>query len=124
VEIRSPGERDAQFLQLRLAGVSIGTIAHRYKVRERVVLKALDKLLPTLDAATRARYLRESLGTLDMLQSWWTSEAKRSATACSLVLKIQEQRSTLLGLNAPIRLDPIQVVAAAAPEESSTQLLP
>lgn len=122
VEILAPIERDQAILQLRLSGVSVARLARQYHLTERAVCRILDKLLPVITPETRARYLRESLGTLDQLQSWWTADARSSPAAAGLLLKIQEQRSTLLGLNAPMRLDPIQIVAAATPERgSSTQ---
>jgi DNA-binding NarL/FixJ family response regulator len=58
VDIR---ERDQQILQLRLSGVSIPQIAKRYRLTDKAVVRAIDKLLPTLDVATRARYLKETL---------------------------------------------------------------
>jgi hypothetical protein len=123
VEILTPAQRERELLQLRLSGVSVAELSRRYRLTDRAVLKAIDKQLPALDATTRARYLKQSIATLDLLQSWWTGEAKRSPTACGLLLKILDQRAQLLGLQAPLRLDPIQVVNAASAPESSTAAL-
>jgi hypothetical protein len=103
--------------------VSVPQIGKQYRLTDKAVVKVLEKLLPTLDVATRARYLRESLGTLDMLQAWWTGQARTSAVAAGLVLKIQERRSALLGLDMPVRLDLQVLQAGDRPQEGSTEAL-
>ena len=125
VEITSPDECDAQVLHLRLAGVSVRRIGRQYGLTDKQVLAALDRTLPTLDAEARARYLRESLGQLDELSSWWYGQAKTSAPAAMLCLRINERKAALLGLDAPqhVRLDPVQIIANAGPQQGSTEAL-
>jgi hypothetical protein len=125
VEITSPDECDAQVLHLRLAGVSVRRIGRRYGLTDKQVLAALDRTLPTLDAEAPARYLRESLGQLDELSSWWYGQAKTSAPAAMLCLRINERKAALLGLDAPqhVRMDPIQIIANAGPQQGSTAAL-
>jgi hypothetical protein len=125
VEITSPDECDAQVLHLRLAGVSVRRIGRQYGLTDKQVLAALDRTLPTLDAEARARYLRESLGQLDELSSWRYGQAKTSAPAAMLCLRINERKAALLGLDAPahVRLDPVQIIANAGPQQGSTAAL-
>jgi hypothetical protein len=125
VDILPQAQRDEQILTLRLSGVSVAQIGKKYRLSDKAVLRVIDKLLPTLSAASRARYLQTSIATLDLLQSWWTAEARTWTAACSLVLRICEQRNQLLGLFAPVRVGPIEIVNAAQPqpEGGSTQEL-
>jgi hypothetical protein len=122
VEALESAERDQQILQLKLSGVSTKQIGKRFHLSDRAVASALDRVLPQLDSVERARYWKASVATLDMLQSWWTAEAKSSPAACTLLLKILEQRSMLLGIQAPVKLD-LQLAASAEPTQTSTQLL-
>jgi hypothetical protein len=125
IEITSPAEHDAEILQLRLSGVALRRIEKQYNLTEGQVLASLDRTLPLIDAATRARYLREAIGQLDQLQSWWTAEARHSAAACALLIKINERRCALLGLDAAqhSRMDPTRVVEEAGPDQGSTAQL-
>jgi hypothetical protein len=120
VEIQT---RDQLIMQARLKGESVAVIAKRHKVQERVVLSILDKLLPTLSSSTRAQYLRLSISQLDALSAYWWERAETSPTAATLVLKINESRRQLLGLDAPTRLDLVQILSSAKPEQTSTDEL-
>jgi hypothetical protein len=126
VELISPDDLDRKVLALRLAGVSIRKVGRELKLTDKQVLASLDRGLPRLDGPARSRYLRESLAQLDELQSWWHTAARTSATAAAIVLKVNERRGALLGLDAPahLRLDPVRIVAGAEPQESSTEALP
>jgi hypothetical protein len=117
--------RDQQVLGLRLAGVSTRKIARELKISDKEVIAALYRALPVIDAAYRARILREELERLDQLQSWWHTQARTSATAAAIVLKIAERRAQMLGLDAPahVRLDPVQIVAGAEPQPYETAAL-
>jgi hypothetical protein len=120
VEFLTLAERDQQMLQLRLAGVSITTIASRYKVKPKTVMTALDSLLPSLNNETRARYLKESIAACDLLTSWWWAQSRTSLGAAALILKIQERRAALLGLDTPAQVRVDLAVAGAGPQQSST----
>jgi hypothetical protein len=122
-QLLTPAARDQQMLQLRLAGVSIGVIAQRFKVRPKKVLDALDALLPELNNETRARYMRESIAALDTLASWWWGQAKTSMGAAALCLKIQERRASLLGLDTPAHVKVDLVTEGAGPQQTSTEEL-
>jgi hypothetical protein len=123
VELLTPNERAQQMLQLRLAGVSINTIAHKYKVKSKTVLAALDSLLPALNNETRARYMQESIAALDQLSAWWWAQAKTSMGAAALCLKIQERRASLLGLDTPAHVKVDLVANGDGPQQTSTEEL-
>jgi hypothetical protein len=122
VTFQTAAERDREILQLRLAGISISQIARRYRCKEKTVVAALDAQLPLLDNETRFRYLREAVSQLDQLTAWWWTAAKTSATATNIILKINEQRAQLLGLNAPAKIDLVRV-NEAPPPMSTEELL-
>jgi hypothetical protein len=115
----SAAQRDKEILELRLAGVSISQIAHRYRCKERTVVAALNNQLPLLDNETRFRYLRESVSQLDKLMSWWWPKAKDQPAAASLCLKISEQRAQLLGIGAPVKVDVVRI--GDEPTQTSTE---
>jgi hypothetical protein len=125
VELTVSSERDQKVLGLRLAGISTGKIGRELGLSNKEVIAALERALPVVDASYRARVLKEELARLDQLQAWWYSAAKTSGSAALLCLRIAERRAQMLGLDAPqhMRLDPIQLVASAAPRENSTAAL-
>jgi hypothetical protein len=126
VELTTPSERDQQVVALRLAGVNLARIAREVGLGgTKEVIAALERALPTVDAAYRGRILREELARLDQLQSWWYAAAKTSASAAAIVLKIAERRAAMLALDAPqhVRLDPVQVIAGGEPKPSSSEAL-
>lgn len=72
----------------------------------------------------RIRLIHRQLERLEELKRTFPERAKDGDVASgSLVVRIQERRSTLLGLNAPIRVDPVELVRAEKPQLSSTQQL-
>jgi hypothetical protein len=121
IELTSPGQRDAQILALRLAGVSIRKIAAEFKLGDKAVLEALDRTLPCLDATTRARYLRESLAELDQLKSWWSQRAKDSAAAASILLKINERISCTLGLDQPAATR-VEIITSQSADQTNNSM--
>ena len=123
VEILTQSERDQRILQLRLAGVAVRRIGKQFRMSDKSVLAALDRTLPAVDAVSRARLFKQDLATLDQLQAWWFAQAKTSPTAAGIVLKILERRSQMCGLDAPVRLDPIQITTGGKPQQSSTAQL-
>jgi hypothetical protein len=123
VTFQTAAERSRRMVELRVAGASLDQIARLFKVKQQTVINALNDLLPALDIETRARYLRESIQQLDSLNSYWWAQARTSTAAASLCLRICEQRALLLGLNAPVRLDPVRVTVGNGPAEGSTEQL-
>jgi hypothetical protein len=61
-ELTTPSERDQQVVALRLAGVNLARIAREVGLGgTKEVIAALERALPTVDAAYRGRILREEL---------------------------------------------------------------
>jgi hypothetical protein len=123
VEILTPADRDRRVLQLKIAGASVRAIGRQFRMTDKAVLAAVDRGLPTLDSVARARIFKTDLATLDQLQSYWFAQSKNSPIAANIVLRILERRAQLLGLDSPIRLDPIQIVSNGQPPEGSTEAL-
>jgi hypothetical protein len=107
-------DRDQRMLDLRVGGVGVRAIARQFKINIKMVLEVLDRLLPTVTVEDRMRILRTDLERLDQLEAVWFKTAKEEsdAQATSLVLRIQERRSSLLGLDAPAKIDIAQVSQA------------
>lgn len=55
-----------------------------------------------------------------MIQDFLPTSHSRDDKAANVILKAQERKATLLGLNAPLRVDPIQLAQESAPQLSST----
>jgi hypothetical protein len=122
VTFQTTAQRDREILQLRLAGIGISQLAHRFRCKERTIIAALNNQLPQLDNETRFRYLRESVSQLDQLMSWWWPKAKDQPAAASLCLKINEQRAQLLGIGAPVKVDVVRI-GDEPPQTSTEELL-
>jgi hypothetical protein len=69
-------DRDTQVLALRLGGLSIRRLAHRFKCSENTILDILDKALPPLSPETRIRLYREDIARIDDLLLAFYGSAK------------------------------------------------
>ena len=114
-------ERDEQIYTMRLAGVAIRTVARKFNVSVADVNAAVDRQMPRIDNAYRARCLSMDCAALEKLQGRFLAQALTGDVAAGhLVVKVAERRARALGLDAPLKLD---VISIAAPPESSTQAL-
>ena len=79
----------------------------------RDVNQALDEhAARALSPAERVRTIDVELMRLNELQKAFFPQAKgREIGAGALIIKIQERRATLMGLNARLKVDPIQLAA-------------
>lgn len=101
-------QRQAQAVELRLAGVSLTKIAeavgysHASGARQ-AIMAALQEMLPE---ETRNEARRREVATLDRLQaSNFAAAMSGDEKAATIVLRCVAQRSKLLGLEAPVQLD-------------------
>ena len=111
-----------KMLRLRVIGHSERKIAAVFKVSQTAARNAINRMLPIVDTAYRVQAHGLELARLDELQAAYHEKAAsgNNETAAALCLKIGEQRSALLGVNAPTRLDMQLVEAASAPVLTTT----
>ena len=57
------------------------------------------------------------------MQTYLPKALKGDLPAANLCIRICEQRAMLMGLNAPAKVDPIQLSVAASPKPTSTDLI-
>jgi hypothetical protein len=112
---------DDGILKARIGGRSVLRIACERGVTEAAVDEALDR---RADAMLSGKHLRRALmlqlARLDELVEVFHPKALGGDPICgALVVKIEERRSTLLGLNAPAGFA-VEVIKPAPAEQAST----
>ena len=111
-----------KMLRLRVAGQSERRIAAQFNISQAAVRTTINRMLPVVDTAYRVQAHGLELARLDELHSAYYDKAAsgNNETAALLCLKIVEQRSNLLGVNAPVRLDMQLVEQISGPTPSTT----
>lgn len=114
--------RHQDAVTLRANGKSVREIARLLGCTQRDVNEALDEHAKrSLTPQNRARLIGSELATLDAMSEPFIKAAKAGDhQSAVVVLKIQTRRALLLGLDAPVRHDPIQLIAASEPQVTST----
>src|SRR5262249_53355068 len=109
--------RDDFILEERLAGRSARSLSKELRCTVGEVDAALDRVLPKLDNAMRLRHISLDLHRLHELLKVFRTRAieKADVQAGLLCVKILERKAALLGLDAPTKLDIVQVQAQEAP---------
>jgi hypothetical protein len=114
-------DRDQQIFQLRLMGESVGNIARQFRLAPEQVVAIVSAQCTSISEQFRKHTLELELERLDDLERPYYPKARegnhQSLAAC---LKIAELRADYLGIRAPVRVDPVQLVAMAAPQKTST----
>jgi hypothetical protein len=118
-----PSELDLQIFKERLGGQSERDLARKFGLSMKEVWRAIDRALPTLDTAARARAIAIEYSRLDSLFATFFEKAKGGdAPAATVCLKIHERRAIMMGLEcAPRRDDPTQ--AQIERRMSSTEII-
>jgi hypothetical protein len=122
--MESESERlDRQIVDMRIAGKGEGEISRLLAVTIADVHRAVDaQASATLSAPNRVRMIYLQSQRLEELEAAFMPQAKSGDVASgALVVKIQERRATLMGLNAPLRVDQIQLPDAIHPQLTSTE---
>ena len=103
-------ERDGEILKHRLVGVSIRAIARRFRVPISEVNAALARAMPAIDSPTRVNEIKLELARLDVaLKPVFARVIEGDLAAISVMIRLSERRSELLGLNSPLRIDAVMV---------------
>ena len=103
--------RDDFILQERLSGRSARSLSKELHCPVSDVDAALDRVLPKLDNAMRLRHISLDLHRMDELLKVFLARAteKVDVPAGLLCVKILERKAALLGLDAPTKLDIVEV---------------
>lgn len=99
-------EREARALQLRIAGASFEKIAQVLGMSNRsVAFKAYERALSRVHAENANQMREIGSARLDtLLTAVWGKAVKGDLAAVDRVLKIEERRARLFGLDSPTRL--------------------
>lgn len=110
-------ERMNLALSLRKAGATLDQIAKQCSYGSRSSAhKALKRAMAELPREN-AQELRDlQVARYDELLVAWWQRAKKDITAAHLVLKIEDQRARLLGLNMEPTVEPVRVLIREIPQ--------
>jgi hypothetical protein len=115
-EIISPEQ--AMYLE-RVSGQSIKDIAHMFGRSPEAVQAIIDMQCPLVTTDLKIRTIGLELSRLDELHATFHPKAKAGDDrAAAIVLRIQERRAQMLGIDSPMRIDAVQVRAEAVPQPS------
>lgn len=110
VIVEDHNSRDENVFRARLAGISPRRLAEQHGLQLAQVNAIVAKKLVRLDNSYRAQALALDLEMLGELQARTFKTAMTGDIGAGhLLLKIAQRRSDLLGLDAPVRLDLMQV---------------
>ena len=118
-------ERDKQIVDLVIGGKRVDDVARMMACTVADVNLCLDCAAAAyLTAQSRVRSIFIDSMRLERAQEAIVPAANAGDDkAINCLAKLSERRSALLGLNAPLRIDPIQLAEAAQPKLSSTRVL-
>jgi hypothetical protein len=109
-----------QILELRLGGASTRSIARRFRIPVEVVNNVLDGMFEQLSDRGKLRATNLELARLDELIGVYRQKAiEGSVVAASLLVRLSERRSALLGLDAR-QQDPVMLSMTVTPQVSTT----
>jgi hypothetical protein len=118
-------ERDKQIVDLVVGGKRVDDVAKMMACGTADVNLCLDRAAQVyLTAQSRVRTIFVDAARLERAQEAVVPAANAGDDkAINCLAKLSERRSALLGLNAPIKVDPIALATEAAPHLNSTQRL-
>jgi hypothetical protein len=121
-----PSPQDLLLFEKRLLGHSIHTIAKDAGLPVKEVDAAIDRCCRPIDEPFRLQTICLELERLDRLtQVFYEKALDGDQTSAAIVIKVNERRSALLGLDVPsaVRRDPVMLQVEQAPQETSTKRL-
>jgi hypothetical protein len=115
-------DKEEAVYRARLAGKSPRRIAHEFNLSITSVQEIIERQSPTIDNRLRLATIALDLDRLDELQTvFYRNAADGDVQAAAVLLKVQERRASLLGLNCPASVDPVRLPESERP--NSTELL-
>lgn len=116
--------QDEAVLERRLLGQSPRTISRELHISLSEVNEALDRVLAEVTTKFRVTSLNLELERLDrVMKPFFEKALAGDVMAGQLLVKISERRCALLGLDSPVRIDPVQLSIDAKPRPSSYDLI-
>jgi hypothetical protein len=118
-------DRERRIIDLRVSGKSIAETCEMMNCTPADINRALDRAASlALTPQARVRTIHLEASRMEVLEEVFMASAKAGDDrAAQVVIRAQERKATLLGLNAPLRTDPIALAIEAGPNLSSTQAL-
>jgi hypothetical protein len=118
-------ERDRKIVDLRIGGKSVAEVCGMLGVTVSDINLALDRAAAAaLTPAARLRVIHVEAARMEVLEEAFMASAKGGDDKSAMVvIRAQERKATLLGLNAPLRTDPIALAVETGPNLSSTEAL-
>jgi len=114
--------RDDQIYRMRLLGSSPRVIADDFGISVAEVDAAVDGKMVKLNNGYRLRAVALDLERLEAMQARFLRDALNGDLAAGhLCLKIAERRAAMLGTDAPVRVDAVQLTQVSGPESTSTE---
>jgi hypothetical protein len=108
--------REQAMFRQRLAGKSLRNIAADFGCELEEVQKIVAGMCTGITNRIKLHTIELELERLDELQAAFHEKAKAGDPQCAaIVLRIQERRAALLGLDTPTKIDAIQIAIATAP---------
>jgi hypothetical protein len=118
-----PSQQDLDIFERRLNGRGVHTIARELNLPVKEVDEAIDRCCRPIDEPFRLRAIFLELARLDRLtEAFYRKATAGDAPSAAIVLKVNERRSSILGLDVPagIRRDPVLLQIEQTPQPSTT----
>jgi hypothetical protein len=123
VELVDLDERDQDIFDQRLAGKSIRAIARQFRISMKEVDNIVEAHCTPVTLEQKAKAYELELMRIDQMQlAAYEKARKGNISAIMAVAKLMERRAAMIGYEAPVRHDPIQVLAQATPVTSTERI--
>jgi hypothetical protein len=114
--------RDSRIYHMRLLGSSPRAIADDFGISVADVNAAVDGAMVKVDNAYRLRAMTLDLERLEAMLARFLGDALNGDLAAGhLCLKIAERKAAMLGTDAPVRVDAVQLTQVTGPQPTSTE---
>jgi hypothetical protein len=119
------GERERQICDLRVKGKTEAEVCAMLGVTVPDIHRALDRAAQAaLTPAARLRGIFIDAARLEHIQQVFIPLVESGDDkAAMVIIRAQERKATLMGDNAPLRVDPIALTAEGGPQLTSTEEL-
>lgn len=123
VELVDLADRDQRIFDLRVQGKSVRTIARQFRIAMKEVDAIVESYCTPIDMTAKARAFELEMHRIDALQDAAYGQAiGGNISAIMACAKLMERRAAMYGYEAPIRHDPIQVLAQATPATTTDRI--
>lgn len=114
---------DQRIWHARLSGQSVRSIGRQYHLRVAEVEAIIARMATPVNLRMKLRALELDVARLDELfNTYYPKALGGNEHATIICLRILEHRSHLLGLQAPQRIDPVQVSIELTPQTTTERI--